>query len=312
MKTLQIYKGVIAFIALQIVALGIVAAYPPLVNYLPNRELAESAAVTDAISAAKMLDLTALPEDLAEMVTEGVDSADNAVDALGTVSAAAQAVVDGAEAYRPQHTEVRALEKRIRWLEEHHGDAAEIEALRALIPAEWEQVHSDFAKFTKAETDARNAYRRAADAAFEGPAEVLAVLQARAAYEALADPLAGIRPVFETGEGDEAVDQVKALESLIGDVAGAGEVKKILSKARRALDKDKREEALELYQQALDAYDAQLEWRADAERVIPGLTAYLEGIRGTLGVRVQDRLTREQALAMASCTAHHRDVSLNF
>ncbi len=36
-KTVQMYKGVIAFITLQLIALTIVGFYPPLVNYLPNR-----------------------------------------------------------------------------------------------------------------------------------------------------------------------------------------------------------------------------------------------------------------------------------
>jgi len=36
-KTMQMYKGVIAFISLQLLALGVVGLYPPLVNYLPNR-----------------------------------------------------------------------------------------------------------------------------------------------------------------------------------------------------------------------------------------------------------------------------------
>ncbi|GIS87881.1 MAG: hypothetical protein CM1200mP18_05910 [Gammaproteobacteria bacterium] len=36
-KTIEMYKGVIAFIILQLVAIGIVAANPSLVNYLPNR-----------------------------------------------------------------------------------------------------------------------------------------------------------------------------------------------------------------------------------------------------------------------------------
>jgi len=36
-KTIDMYKGVIAFIGLQLAALVIVANYPPLVNYLPNR-----------------------------------------------------------------------------------------------------------------------------------------------------------------------------------------------------------------------------------------------------------------------------------
>ena len=36
-KTIDMYKGVIAFIILQLIALIIVANFPPLVNYLPNR-----------------------------------------------------------------------------------------------------------------------------------------------------------------------------------------------------------------------------------------------------------------------------------
>ena len=36
-KTLDMYKGVIPFIALQLLALAIVGIYPTLVNYLPNR-----------------------------------------------------------------------------------------------------------------------------------------------------------------------------------------------------------------------------------------------------------------------------------
>ena len=36
-KTINMYKGVIAFIILQLIALAIVGYYPPLVNYLPNR-----------------------------------------------------------------------------------------------------------------------------------------------------------------------------------------------------------------------------------------------------------------------------------
>ena len=78
-RTVQIYKGVIAFILLQLLALGIVGGFPPLVNYLPNRvsflsdnsppprnpklqlcledyvseQIAASSTVTDAIAAAQ-------------------------------------------------------------------------------------------------------------------------------------------------------------------------------------------------------------------------------------------------------------------
>ena len=141
---------------------------------------------------------------------------------------------------------------------------------------------------------------------------MLAVLTSGEAFDALAGPLADIGTVFATGSGDEAIDEIKAVESLVGEVEGAGDVKSQLSKARRALDKDEREDALALYDEAMAEYAAQGTWRGEAAAVVPGLTAYLDAIRPTLGARVQDRLDRDQALAMARCTARHRDVSLNF
>ena len=36
-STIAIYRGVVPFIILQLIALGIVGAFPPMVNYLPNR-----------------------------------------------------------------------------------------------------------------------------------------------------------------------------------------------------------------------------------------------------------------------------------
>ena len=90
-------------------------------------------------------------------------------------------------------------------------------------------------------------------------------------------------------------------------------MKSLLSKARRALDKDDREEALALYDEAMAEYArAGARGARRPRRSCRASTAYLDAIRPTLGARVQDRLTREQALAMAQCTAHHRDVSLNF
>jgi tripartite ATP-independent transporter DctM subunit len=361
-RTVQIYKGVIPFILLQLFALFVVGSYPPLVNYLPNRvsflsetsppprnpklqicledyvagKLEASSEVPGAIAAAKLLDLSALPKDYAKGVEKGIKSADEALAGMTDIATTVAAVEAAAAEYRPRLAQVRFVEKQMRALQAEADDLktlvsrtddeaareefavalagkeAEIAALQAQIPADWEQVHKTFVALTQAEDKARNGYRRAADTSWEGPAEALAVLKANDAYAALEGPLAEIRAVFETGEGDEAVDQVKALEDVIGDVAGADDVKSPLSKARRALDKGKRDEALALYQEALDAYAAQSQWRADAATLLPGLEAYLGAIKGTLGIRVQDKLSREQALAMASCTARHSDVSLNF
>ena len=77
--------------------------------------------------------------------------------------------------------------------------------------------------------------------------------------------------------------------------------------------KKDRETALKEYEKALSAYADQLVWRAAAvSQVRPDVEAYLYAILGIIGARSQEDLTREQALFLASCTSHHKDLSLNF
>jgi TRAP-type mannitol/chloroaromatic compound transport system permease large subunit/predicted nucleic acid-binding Zn-ribbon protein len=366
-KTVQIYKGVIPFIGLQILALVIVGLYPPLVNYMPNRssflsetappprnpklqlciedyvgaELANDPSTSQAIEAARALDLSVLPEDMAEDFADGVASAQEAVAGMAAIEAAHDAVTEAAVTYRPVQVQVRAIEKKVRRLVEERdtkltaigrmsGEAladdrarlqsevdalnAEIETLEAQKPEGWEDVHDTFAELTVAEDEAREAYRRAADDSYSGPAEVLAVLADHDAFLALETELRGLQSLMETGQGEADAETVEAVEGLIGEVEGAGDVRSALAKARREIDEDEvdRDAVMENYADALAEYEAQKAWRAEAATVEPGVRAYVETVRETFGIRQQDRFTREQALAMARCTANHRDVSLNF
>jgi len=142
-RTIQMYKGVVAFIALQLIALLIVGSYPALVNYLPNRvsllsetapppqnptlqycmesyleeRLAdEEASLREAIRTARGIDLSILPTDLREDVAEGLDKADEAIDQVAEIVAAEAAVAAAAPDYRPLHETVRGLERDARRL----------------------------------------------------------------------------------------------------------------------------------------------------------------------------------------------------
>jgi len=361
-KTMQMYKGVIAFISLQLLALGVVGLYPPLVNYLPNRvsflsenappprnpkmqycleqfvsdELASSSATFDAISAAKTLDLSPLPKDLAKDLSKAFESADKAIASLGEAFVAEDAVNEAAVDYRPLLHEVRFVQKEIREAEAElkkvktslsrsGGDIAKLEAKAAEletsiegwtadIPAEWDGQYKTFSALTKAEQNARNTYRRSADQSYEGVVEVLTVLNANEEFDALEGDLNAMRATIETTPPEEAHELVNALSKAFGKVDGAGDVKSPLSKARRAL-KNKNPDpakAMAEYEKAVAAYAEQKVWRAEAASLKPGLQAYLDGLAPTLGARQQQRLNEDQALFLASCTAGHRDLSLNF
>ncbi len=153
-KTVQIYRGVIPFIGLQIAALGIVALVPPMVNYLPNRVsyLAETsppprnprlgACVQDymmqpladpsgplraTLADGVRIDLSVLPAALASKARGALESGAE-LGALHEAVLAASAEVEAATpAYRPVLRAVRDIERRVR------NDQREIDRLNGAI-----------------------------------------------------------------------------------------------------------------------------------------------------------------------------------
>ncbi|ADZ69255.1 TRAP transporter large permease subunit [Polymorphum gilvum] len=144
-RTLDMYKGVIAFISLQLLALGIVGYYPPLVNYLPNRSsllsetapppknprlqycmeslmaqrfVAEGDRISAALARATALDVDYLPKDLQKDFETGLDAAGKAMPLMADIVAAERAVAEAAVAYRPLHVEVRAMQRDARRIDE--------------------------------------------------------------------------------------------------------------------------------------------------------------------------------------------------
>ena len=102
---------------------------------------------------------------------------------------------------------------------------------------------------------------------------------------------------------------------MLGDVDGGREIRGLLADARKEIDdrSPDPERAMEYLAEAQAFFDSQMVWRTRASTdLLPGVTAYDDAIRDTIGLRQQPRLPRAQALEVASCASHHRDISLNF
>jgi hypothetical protein len=116
-------------------------------------------------------------------------------------------------------------------------------------------------------------------------------------------------------DGETADARFKEVERALGDVEGAGDIRGLLSDARREIDArtPNMERGLEFVAEAQEAFENEIAWRTRAaDDLLPELQAYDEAIKLTIGLRQQPRLPREQALYVASCKAEHRDISLNF
>ena len=136
-KTLEMYKGVVPFIGLQLLALVIVGNFPALVNYLPTRIslLSETApppknprlqacieewvvtqfdqngdSIRAAIDEARRWDLTVLPEDLAGDVERAIDKAGQSFAAMEEAQQATATVQAEADQYQPLRAQVRRIQ----------------------------------------------------------------------------------------------------------------------------------------------------------------------------------------------------------
>ncbi len=294
-----------------------------------------------AIAALRGTDLSALPADLAAGLTKSMDQGETAIAAIPTIRVANTAVNEAAIPYRPVQRAVRAIEKKVNRLQDDIADLdreiarlradefaerrveleaeksiilTEIDQLQSGIPADWDPLHDTFAELTKAEDAARAAHRRAADAAYEEAAVVLATLAGTETLLALEPELIAQRAAVETGEPEATMAVLEDLASRMREIEGAGDVRKGLVDARRVLDRtpDDRAAAVTAIDASIAALNAQKAWRQQAESVRPAVQAYVDAIQNTLGARALPRLTREQGVYLAGCNAGHRDLSLNF
>ncbi len=366
-RTIQMYKGVVPFIALQLLALIIVGNYPALVNYLPTRNLltsetappprnpsmqycleeykfaqyrARKSELTTAMKEVRTLELGYLPARLGRDLKRGFDAAGSVFADVEAVETAVARVAEMVPAYRPLHSEVRAIQKRTSAIKRHikelqteknqaRGDKeliarldkeiaaeqAQIKAIEATIPAKWVAENKAFVSLQKVETDARRKYRRTVDTAYNPVKKAVATIASTDALIALGNDLKGLAAIIDDDDTKVATEKVTAVFTALRAVEGAGDIRSEISKVRRELRRGKadRAKAHAALAAAQRKYDAELAWRRRAAtELLPGLARYEEAIRDTIGLRQQSRLPREQALYVAACNADHRDISLNF
>ena len=296
------------------------------------------------IDRAATMDAGFLPDAIREKYLNSFDLARSGIDRAHAVREADAATEAYLPEYRPLHVEVRRkqaalrkLEKRLERLErdrsrltrdetasdadrervnlEIEGVQAEMAAITASIPATWEGARARYVELLNARKKTRREYRQSVDEAYQTIADLRALVADADALRAFEPTLASLDAVVANDPPEQAMETIKAAERELGQVAGSGRVKGRLSKARRALrgSSPDPEKAAKLLAEARERYAEEVAWRTRAaETLLPGLSAYDDAIKHSIGLRVQERLTKEQARLVAECQSVHRDVSLYF
>jgi TRAP-type mannitol/chloroaromatic compound transport system permease large subunit len=370
-RTLHIYKGAAAFIVLQLLGLAIAGAFPGLVNYLPNKthlvsetapppsnpklqECLENYLFVDydnnkatleaSIERVKTAQLAYLPDEYQERLNDSYRQADASFDLIEEVRVTSKALQDYSPGYRPQHIEVRRIQKKMRKLKREIEELqqqrqranladnvdqqriekllgkiaaleSEIESLEKSIPASWTEARAKFEALAKAESSARRKYRQNADDSYGMIVTMRQILSETDALVALQDRFDPLLDLVQQQAPADGLEAVKALSNDIDLLTETHRINAKLSRAKRALrgNTPDKEKAVAEIMLAAEILQTEIEWHQRAsDELANDLAQYEQAIASTIGMRMQERLTSEQAESIASCLAVHKDLSLHF
>ena len=366
--TLNIWKGVVPFIALQLIGLGIVGFYPSLVNYLPARTYLtshvapppmnpklqnclqeykfdiynnEEQKITAAIKSFEQLVPSDLPNDKLDIFEEHFENA------LGTFALVKKLQKTENEYnfftgdYRDLHFQVRKKQKKIRKINNKieklkaeirnldkdkvaqknkielkiEDYKLEIDEIKKQIPENWESKNKEFEVIQKAKNTQTKRYKKNVDEAYDNLDQIAMFIKDNDKLNELSSEIKDLKYEINNKNYENSISLIDSLFEKLGEISGTGKFANKLDDLYSLLDREEKEEnkILDVSSEAFILFDKEVSWRKDAaQNLMPELEKYNSVIKNNIGLRLQSRLTKEQAKFVASCNSIHRDISLNF
>ncbi len=366
--TLNIWKGVVPFIILQLIGLGIVGFYPSLVNYLPARTYLTSAVapppmnpklqyclqeykfaiynnneneIKNAINNFQKLVPSNLPVDKLDIFEEHFDNALGTFAIVKKLQKTEEEYNLFAEEYRDLHFSVRKKQKKIRKIEDkikktkseirnlNKDDASsknklelkienyklEIAELKNQIPETWTSRNKEFETLHKAKNTRTKRYRKNVDEAYDNLDQIALFINDHEKLKNLSAEIKDLKYSINNKDYENSISIIDNLFEKLSEISGTEEFANKLDDLITVIDNDEVDEQKLLLASSdtFTLFDQEVSWREDANKnLLPELIKYNEVIKHNIGLRLQSRLTKEQAKFVARCNSVHRDISLNF
>ena len=367
-QTLDIWKGVVPFIALQLIGLGIVGFYPSLVNYLPNRVYLTSNVapppmnpklqyclqeykfanfetngdqIKTSINEFDDIILANLPADKLSYFQRHVDNSKYSFELVDEVKSAQSIYDDYAVDYRDLHFKTRKKQKKIiklnkkidkykaeirnlddedvsdknKILQKIENVKLEIEEIQNTIPQEWKSKNDEFNKINKAKNLAVKKYKKTVDNAYEDLLLIKEFINDGEKFEELSQDMKLLKSKIDNRGYIDAIEFIDNIFEKVGEISGSDEFADKLDYLITLMDEDE-VDFEKLQSSANDTYvlfQQEIDWRKNFKKKhMDKINAHDKIISETIGLRLQSKLTKEQAIYVSRCNSIHRDISLNF
>jgi len=366
--TLNIWKGVVPFIALQLIGLAIVGFYPSLVNYLPARTYLtsnvapppmnpklqnclqeykfaiydnEGQKIKTAIADFQKFVPSNLPNDKLDIFEEHFENALGTFALVQKLQKTEEEYNLFAKDYRDLHFSVRKKQKKIRKIDtkieklkaeirnldkdnlseknkielkiENYN--LEIDEITKKIPANWKSKNKEFEIIQKAKNTQTKRYKKNVDEAYDNLNQIAMFIQDHQKLNELYPELNNLKKNLENEDYENSISNIDNLFEKISEISGTEEFANRLDDLYSLIDSEEKEKEKisNAKSEVFTLFDQEVKWRKDAEQnLMPELKKYNLVIKNNIGLRLQSKLTKEQAKYVASCNSIHRDISLNF
>ncbi len=366
--TLNIWKGVVPFIALQLIGLGIVGFYPTLVNYLPARTYLtshvapppmnpklqqclqeykfaiynnEEQKIMAAITGFQQLVPSNLPNDKLDIFEEHFENTLGTFALVKKLQKTEKEYNLFAKNYRELHFSVRKKEKKIRKINGRikkleseirnldKDDLAEknkiqlkienyeleIDEVTKQIPENWLSRNKEFKIIQKAKNTQTKRYRKNVDQAYDNLEQIAMFIKDHEKLNELSPEINNIKENINNENYEKSISIIDSLFDRLGEISGTEEFANRLDDLLSLIDSEEIDvnKISEVSSEALILFDKEVKWRKDAAKnLMPELEKYNLVIKDNIGLRLQSRLSKDQAKYVAKCNSIHRDISLNF
>ena len=366
--TLNIWKGVVPFIVLQLIGLGIVGFYPTLVNYLPARTYLtshvapppmnpklqnclqeykfdiynnEEQKIIAAITGFQQLVPSNLPGDKLDIFEEHFENALGTFALVKKLQKTEEEYNLFAEDYRDFHFSMRKKEKKIRKIDKRiekleaeirnldkdnvdeknkielkiEDYKLEIKEVTKQIPDNWLSRNKEFEILLKAKNTQTKRYRKNVDQAYDNLEQIAMFIKDHEKLNELSPEINNIKKNINNENYEKSISIIDNLFDKLGEISGTEELANRLDDLLSLLDSEEIEllKISDASSEVFILFDKEVKWRKDAaENLMPELEKYNLVIKDNIGLRLQSRLTKDQAKFVAKCNSIHRDVSLNF
>ena len=191
----------------------------------------------------------------------------------------------------------------------------EIDEIAKQIPENWTSKNKEFEIIQKAKNTQTKRYKKNVDEAYDNLDQIAMFIKDHENLEKLSSEIQDLKYEINNKNYQNSISIIDSLFEKLSEISGTEEFANRLDDLYSLVDSEEIDEnkISDTSSEVFILFDKEVNWRKDAaQNLMPELEKYNEVIKNNIGLRLQSRLTKEQAKFVASCNSIHRDISLNF